>query len=181
MDQELLVVTTAGDVLGHDEDVFCVVKHRMRSLHPNSCPSLVLPRQRYLAVPTRAPAQWEAPAPFKRDRVDRRLQLATTLEQMTEDWGPHFSYFRAAAALRELVHGHACPAVVPGWLGTVATPVVPAQRYSGNVYFGHLPNMSWRMLVNFQNQTSCAPTVPSAPTTEAHVARNCAHCCSLEN
>ena len=46
MDQELLVVTTAGEVLGHDEDVFCVVKHRMRNLNPKSCPSLVLPRQR---------------------------------------------------------------------------------------------------------------------------------------
>ena len=149
MDLELLAVTTAGDVLGHDADAFCVVKHRMHSLHSNSCPSLVLPRQRYLAK--RAPTQRGGPTPFKRDRVDRLLQLATALEQVTEDWGPSFSYFRAAVALREYVHGHACPAVVPGWLGTVATPVVPAQRYSGNVYFGHLPNMSWRMLVNFQN------------------------------
>ena len=90
MDQELLVVTTAGDVLGHDEDVFCVVKHHVRNPHPIACPSLVLPRQRYLAVPTRAPAQWEAPTPCKRDRADRPLQLATTPEQMTEDWGPHF-------------------------------------------------------------------------------------------
>ena len=67
MDQELLVVTTAGDVLGHDADVFCVVKHSMHSLHLSSCPSLVLPRQHYFAMPTRAPAQWEAPAPVKRD------------------------------------------------------------------------------------------------------------------
>ena len=89
MDQELLVVTTAGDVLGHDADAFCVVKHSAHSLHPNSCPSLVLPRQRYLAVPTRAPAQWEAAAPVKRDRADRLLHLATALEQMTEVWGPY--------------------------------------------------------------------------------------------
>ena len=115
MDQELLVVTTAGDVLGHDADVFCIAKHSMRTLHPNSCPSLVLPMQHYyLAVPTRAPAQWEAPTPFNRDRVDRLLQLATTIEQMTEDWGPRCLYFRVAVALRELVFGHACPAVVLG-------------------------------------------------------------------
>ena len=89
MDQELLALATARDVLGHDMDVFCVVKHRMHNLHPNSCPSLVLPRQRYLAVPTRAPTEWEAPTPFKRERADKLLQLATTLEQMTEDWGTY--------------------------------------------------------------------------------------------
>ena len=130
MDQELLVVTTAGDVLGHDKDVFCVVSHRMHSLHPNAGPSLALSRQRYLAVPTRAPTEWEAPTPFKQERADKLLQLA------------------------ELVHGHACPAVVSGWLGTVATPVGPAHRYTGNVYFGHVPNMSCRMLVNFQAKAS---------------------------
>ena len=55
MDQGLLAVTTAWDLFGHDEDVFCVVKRRVHNLHPNSGPSLVLPRQRCLAVPTRAP------------------------------------------------------------------------------------------------------------------------------
>ena len=128
-----------------------MAKHRAHSLNPNSCPSFVLPRQRYLAVPTRAPTEWEAPTSFKRERVDKLLHLATTLKQMTEVLGPHFAHFRVAAALRELVHRHACPAVVPWWLGTVVTPAVPAQRYTVNVYFGHLPNMSWRMLVNFQN------------------------------
>ena len=93
MGQDLLVATTAGGVLGHDEDVFCVVVHRMHSLHPNSGPSLALPRQRYLAVPTRALTQWEAPTPLKRDRVDRLLQLAAALEQMMEDCGPDLSYF----------------------------------------------------------------------------------------
>ena len=83
MDQELLAVTTAGDVLGHNEDVFCVLKHRVHNLHPNSAPTLVLPRQHYLAVPTRAPTEWEAPTPFKRERADKLLHLATTLEQMT--------------------------------------------------------------------------------------------------
>ena len=90
MGRELLAVTTARGVLGHDEDVFCVVKHRMHSLHPNSCPSLALRRQRYLAVPTRAPAEWEAPTPFKGDRVERLLRLATTLEKTTEEWGRIF-------------------------------------------------------------------------------------------
>ena len=66
-----------------------MVKHRMHSLHSNSEPTLVLPRQRYLAVPTRAPTEWEAPAPFKQERADKLLQLAATLDQMTVVWCPH--------------------------------------------------------------------------------------------
>ena len=91
MDQELLVVTTAGDVHGHDEDVFCVVKHRMHNLHPNSCPSLVLPRQRYLAVPTRAPAQWEAPTPFKGDRGHKLLAARHHTRADDGGLGPAFA------------------------------------------------------------------------------------------
>ena len=90
MDQELLAVTTTGDVLGHNEDVVCVVKHRVHNLHPNSAMRLVLPKQRYLAAPTRAPTETEAPTPCKQERADNLLQFAATLEQMTEDWGTHF-------------------------------------------------------------------------------------------
>ena len=36
------------------------------------------------------PTEWEGPTPFKRERADKLLQLATTLDEMTEDWGPHF-------------------------------------------------------------------------------------------
>ena len=145
-DAENLAVTVQGD----DEDVFCIVKHRMHSLHPNGVPTLVLPHDRYLAVETPAPVQWEAPTPFGQARRDKLLQLADVLESTTEDWGPTFSYFRAADALRELVHGHRCPPIVPGWLGQPAVPYAPAERYTGNVYFGHLPRMSWRMLVTFR-------------------------------
>lgn len=146
-DAENLAVATLH---GHDEDVFCIVKHRMHSLHPNGVPTLVLPHDRHLAVHTLAPVQWEAPMPFGQGRRDKLLQLADVLESTTEDWGPTFSYFRAADALRELVYGHRCPPIVPGWLGQAAVPYAPVERYTGNVYFGHLPNMSWRMLVSFR-------------------------------
>ena len=145
-DAENLAVPVRGD----DLDVFCIVKHRMHSLHPNGAPTLVLPHDRYLAMQTPAPVLWEAPTPFGQGRRDNLLQLADVLESTTEDWGPTFSYFRAAAALRELIHGHACPPIVPGWLGQPAVPYAPAERYTGNIYFGHLPNMSWRMLVSFR-------------------------------
>ena len=144
-DAELAVSTPSGDT-----DVFCIVKHRMHSLHPNGLPTLVLPHDRYLALETPAPVQWEAPTPFTEGRRHKLLQLADVLERATENWGPNFSYFRAAAALRELVHGHGCPPLVPGWLGQPGVPAAPAERYTGNVYFGHLPNMSWRMLVAFR-------------------------------
>jgi hypothetical protein len=146
-DAETLAVATLH---GHDEDVFCIVKHRMHSLHPNGVPTLVLPHDRHLAVHTLAPVEWEAPMPFGQGRRDKLLQLADVLESTTEDWGPTFSYFRAADALRELVYGHRCPPIVPGWLGQAAVPYAPVERYTGNVYFGHLPNMSWRMLVSFR-------------------------------
>ena len=149
-DAELLAVASAADAAGAPEDVFCTVKHRMHSLHPNGAPTLVLPRHRFLAVPSLAPIVWETPTPFERRRAEKLLQLADSLEQMTEDWGPQFSYYRAAAALRELVQGHLCPPFVPGWLGQLAVPHAPVERYTGNVYFGHLPNMSWRMLVDFR-------------------------------
>ncbi len=149
-DAELLAVSIVHNANAQDEDVFCTVKHRMHSLHPNGAPTLVSPRDRFLAVQTLAPVHWEAPTPFTEGRMNVLLQLADKLERTTEDWGPTFSYFRAAAALRDLVHGHACPPIVPGWLGQAAVPYAPVERYTGNVYFGHLPDMSWRMLVSFR-------------------------------
>ena len=149
-DAELVAVASTADAAGVPEDVFCTVKHRMHSLHPNGAPTLVLPRQCFLSVLTLAPVTWEAAAPFEGKRADKLEKLADSLEQMTEDWGPQFSYYRAASALRELVQGHQCPPLVPGWLGQPAVPHAPVERYTGNVYFGHLPNMSWRMLVDFR-------------------------------
>ena len=78
---------------GDDMDVFCTVKHRMHSLHPNGPPTLVLPRDRLLALLTPAPIHWEAATPFPQKRMDKLLQLADTLEMMTGDWGANFSYF----------------------------------------------------------------------------------------
>ena len=149
-DAEYLAVSQMAEANADEIDVFCIVKGRMHSLHPNGPPTLVLPRDRLLALLTPAPIHWEAATPFPQKRMDKLLQLADTLEMMTGDWGANFSYFRAAAALRDLVHGHACLPIVPGWLGQASVPHAPIERYTGNVYFGHLPNMSWRMLVSFR-------------------------------
>ena len=114
-DPELLAVSQMAEANADDIDVFCTVKGRMHSLHPNGPPTLVLPRDRLLALLTPAPIHWEAATPFPQKRMDKLLQLADTLEMMTGDWGANFSYFRAAAALRDLVHGHACLSL-GGWV-----------------------------------------------------------------
>ena len=133
-------------------DVYCIVKHRMHSLHPNSAPVLVLPRARYVVMPSTSPTEWEHPQPMQNHRIRTLRHLADVLENTTEDWGPSFSYFRAANALRQLVQARAGGAGPPpaSWLDVAGYPVQPAVRDTGNVYFGHLPNMSWRMLATFR-------------------------------
>ena len=133
-------------------DVYCIVKHRMHSLHPNSAPVLVLPRARWVTMPSTSPMQWENPRPMRNDRIRALRHLADILENTTEDWGPSFSYFRAASALRQLVQARAGDAGQPpaSWLDQAGYPAQPAVRDTGNVYFGHLPNMSWRMLASFR-------------------------------
>ena len=88
-DAENLAVPVQGD----DEDVFCIVKHRMHSIHPNGVPTLVLPHDRSLAVQTPAPVQWEDPTPFGQGRRGNLLQLAHVLESSTEDWGTNLFLF----------------------------------------------------------------------------------------
>ena len=86
------------------------------------------------------------------ERIRALTRLADTLENTTEDWGPDFSYFRAANALHQLVQapgGGAGPPPV-SWLDVAMYPAPPPVRDTGNFYFGHLPNMSWRMLATFR-------------------------------
>jgi hypothetical protein len=133
-------------------DVYCIVKHRMHSLHANSVPVVVLPRARQVAMPSTSPMQWENPRPMERHRIQTLRRLADTLENMTEDWGPSSSCFRAANALRQLVQardGGTSPPPV-SWLDVADYPAEPTMRDTGNVYFGHLPNMYWRLLAMFR-------------------------------
>ena len=89
---------------------------------------------------------------MRNDRIRALRHLADILENTTEDWGPSFSYFRAASALRQLVQARAGDAGQPlaSWLDQAGYLAQPAVRDTGNVYFGHLPDMSWRMLATFR-------------------------------
>ncbi len=149
-DVELRAASCVQRGVPSDQDVLCVVKHRMHSMHPNGPPVTVLPQARFLALTSAAPTQWEGLQAFPVGRADSLREFAQWLESATEDWGPGFSYFRAAAALHELVDGHTEPPMVQGWLTEPVVQTPPASRDTGNVYFGHLPDMSWRMLVAFR-------------------------------
>jgi hypothetical protein len=57
--------------------------------------------------------------PMTPARRDYLLAFADQLEALTEDWGPDFSYYRAAAALRDFVDeadGAPAPTTPLRWL-----------------------------------------------------------------
>lgn len=137
----------------HSTDVFCIVKRWMHDLEASQAPLLTLPaerRQRLLHTgPTLGHARRGGNA-FTDNRRTALLSLARELEDMTEDWGPQFSYFRASRAIRELVAGRAVAPAPPGWLEAPARPFLAETLPTGNPYFGHLPDMTWSLLVNFR-------------------------------
>lgn len=135
------------------DDVFCIVKRWMHDT-TSLAPVLVLPVDRRDRVTSLGPTTGHARRggnAFTVARQTELLKLADELESMTEDWGPEFSYFRAAYHIRELVTGRPPVPAPPGWLETVALPFVAPLRPSGNPYFGHLPDMVWSLLATFRN------------------------------
>ena len=136
-------------------DVFCIVKHRMHHSEAQGPPVLVLPVERRDRVVAPGPEAQHFPKGggcFSNTRVKELLTLADDLERATEDWGANFSYFRAATSLRELVsHREPDPAPV-GWLEEPVAPRTVPALATGNPYFGHLPDMSWPLLVHFSHQ-----------------------------
>ena len=144
-----------GSNRGHradDLDVFCVVKGRMH--HTGGFPPvLVVPRQRFELMDAPEPRHWEPVETFDEKRINDLYNLANVLENMTADWSDDFSYFRAAAAVRTLVLrvGNPPPPLLGSWIAAPSPPRPPVQD-SGNVYFGHLPQMAWRMLVTFRTR-----------------------------
>lgn len=136
-----------------DLDVFCVVKGRMHHTNPNGPPVLVVPRQRFEWMDAPEPRHWEPVDTFDEKRINDLYNLANVLENMTADWSSKFSYFRAALAVRTLAVrvGNPPPPLLGSWVAAPSAHRPPVQD-SGNVYFGHLPNMTWRMLVTFRRR-----------------------------
>ena len=136
-----------------DLDVFCAVKGRMHHTNPNGPPVLVVPRERFELMDAPEPRHWEIVETFDEKRINNLYNLANVLENMTADWSSNFSYFRAAAVVRTLAVrvGNPPPPLLGSWVAAPSAPRLPVQD-SGNVYFGHLPNMTWRNLVTFRRR-----------------------------
>ena len=125
----------------NDEDVFCVTKRWMHSQH--ACPPvLVLPVARLQRLQSPGPVQRKMATAAMDSARKRELEdLATHLENMTEDWGTEFSYFRAAEALRDLAAERLPP------------PDHPRQgplQHTQNRYFNNIPDMTWSLLARFR-------------------------------
>ena len=134
----------------HDEDVFCVTKRWMHS--EQACPPvLVLPVPRLHLLESPGPVVQKLPTVQMDDPRKKQLQdLATHLENMTEDWGTEFSYFRAAQALRDLAAERVPPPVVHTWLWDADPPRHGPLQRTQNRYFNNIPNMAWSMLARFR-------------------------------
>ena len=83
----------------------------------------------------------------------RRKELhdfANELETFTAAWDVHFKYRHAAEELRSLAHGRDQHKAPPGWLEDPGEAHRMPVSQTSNPYFGHLPEVSWRLLVKFK-------------------------------
>lgn len=145
--------TSAGIFAPHDWDVFCTVKKRMHSVSNNGIPVLVLPRERMsrLSSPGPAGSVYKKGALPERRRKALR-EFANCLEDYTRAWDFKFSYCRAAEDLRLLANGRDQEVAPAGWLESAGEARAhPLVTTSNNPYFGHLPDISWRLLVKFKD------------------------------
>ena len=137
----------------HDLDVFCAVKGRMHDRGLNGPPVLIVPRERLENL--------QGPAPtggcYRRhaltaSRQNELRMFADALQEFTAEWDHEFTYFRAAQDLRKLASGRDEERAPPGWLEQPGTAIPESSAEpTSNPYYDHLPNLSWRLLVNFND------------------------------
>lgn len=148
----------------HNLDIFCMVKAYMHSKMANGPPVLVMPQERFLRLATPGPTgtsvrkvrvegvlrhclQYE----MKANRKKHLNDLADELERLSQHWCRENSYTDAVSQLRALTTGIAPQRAPPGWFEQPGNAPVQAIQRSNNTYFDFLPNLSWRLLVNFKN------------------------------
>ena len=124
----------------HADDVFCCVKAYMRDKRLQQPPLMVLPQSRRDRVHGRP--NIVEPYNMTAGRAAQLEAIATVISK--EQYG----YIRAANALRALARSEAPALPAPGWLEeppAAQPPVVDV----GNIYFSHLPDVSWHMRACF--------------------------------
>jgi hypothetical protein len=133
-----------------DLDVFCIVKEFMHSRRANGPPVLILPDCRFLLLATPGPIGTHYKTKgMSGARRENLKELAEALEDLTRHWRPQHSYVEAAADLRVLAQGRPPERAPPGWLEAFEDPSVGHLPATDNPYFGFLPGVSWRLLVDF--------------------------------
>ena len=138
------------DFREHPNDVICVTKRWMHSTEM-LIPICVLPQERAVLLHTKGPSVSKRKEPMPAKRKVELCQLADQLERLSGSWGPTFSYFRGAAALRELASTPAGHPVHLQFLWMSPGPSAPHQPApaTANVYFNTIPQMSWQLLARF--------------------------------
>ena len=132
------------------EDVFCITKRWMHS-EQSQAPVLVLPRARLELLRSPGPVQRKFATEAMTDQRKAELEdLAAHLEDMTEDWGIDFSYYRAATALRDLAAGRVPPPAVHHWLWQDDAQRNGPVHRTQNRYFNNIPDMAWSLLARFR-------------------------------
>ena len=132
------------------EDVFCITKRWMHSEQAQA-PVLVLPHARLQLLQSPGPVRRKfATEPMSDTRKQELEDLASQLEDMTEDWGTDFSYYRAAEALRDLAQERVPPPAVHHWLWQGHGQRNGPLHRTRNRYFNTMPDMAWSLLARFR-------------------------------
>ena len=134
----------------HHEDVFCITKRWMHS-EVAAAPVLVLPKERLDMLVTAGPTALKAKKEYMSEARHRELKdLAEHLENMTDDWGTDFSYFRAAEGLRKLAAWDVPDPVPQPWLWEQVDVRSGPIACTQNRYFNTMPDMAWNLMVRFR-------------------------------
>ena len=131
-------------------DVFCTTKRFMHSAVSNGPPVLVLPRSRCDRALTPGPmGVSKKSSPMDNERRSHLRSFADALEALSLEWGPSFSYYRAAAALRDLAEWEFHSPAEHTWLWSRHYLREQPAPMTANRYFNNLPEMAWHLLVRF--------------------------------
>lgn len=130
-------------------DVFCVVKLYMHCRRPNGPPVLMLPCERFAQLITPAP-NGTSQKTMKDPRKDALREFALELEHFTMYWSIEHSYADAVKELRALADDPLGERAPQGWLERAGNAPQHSIPQSDNPFYTFLPNMSWRLLVDFK-------------------------------
>lgn len=124
------------------EDVFCCVKTYMRDTELQQAPTLVIPADRRVRVPTAGPVNIVPLHEMKGKMIEQYLLLAQECEM-------ELDLPRAAQALKDLVRKREYIRPPDQWLTRICQPLPTMEDETGNPFFRHLPATSFQLVSRF--------------------------------